>query len=549
MQRAPDLGVNQHPFGQQGLPGRRDADAFGLVRHQVVDDHECPGSRRGAAAQHVRAAGRFIVPAVDHDEVEAATGLCREHRHGLAGAAGVGDDPQHRPDWAFADRIVPGLLTPLRPRAEALLAARSVRGHAWGFKDPRTSVLLDFYDELVPDARYLFVYRAPWEVLTSLMSTQERSLQGRADLAVHAWMFYNERLLEFRELHKERTVLVHLDAVAQQPDEVIARVQVQAAGPGLAPLDAAAAREAFEGRLLRRIDASSTLAELLAADHPEAIDVYARLEAAADLPAQNPTASHSTLHVDIETLLGALEVAAVLVGAPADGVEDSTRVALPAAGAAPGESADVAITRLPDDLVAILFAGQLRPDALRTAVRAMHDEPDLGAVLLAPGGLPQPALEHDPRSSAEAGAGHVRRATWLATRGFAAAQAPAGYEGWTFAVACAAQGSRIARINGALHLPGAKGDDAYVRRQVLGAFAARPEWNAAGAEAAARTANERADRAEELAAAAEQRAHASAAERDRVLGQLEQMQSSRTWRFAVRWWRFRKLLRSPRRAN
>ena len=466
-------------------------------------------------------------------------------------AAGVGDDPQHRPDWAFADRIVPSLLTPLRPRAEALLAARSERGHAWGFKDPRTAVLLDFYDELAPDARYLFVYRAPWEVLTSLLSTQERPLHGRADLAVHAWTIYNTRLLEFRERYPLRTVLVHLDAVARQPDEVIDLVQAQ--GPSPVRLDAAGAREAFVGRLIRRTDASSALAELLAADHPEAMDVYARLEASADLPAQRPTASRCALAVEIETLRGVLDVAAVLVGVPAVGVEDATRIARPAAGAAPGESADAAIARLPDDLVAILFDGQLRRDALTTAVAALQDDPGLAAVLLAPGTLPQPAFEHDPRSRAEAGAGVVvRRATWLATRGFAAVQAPAGYEGWTFAVACTARGARVARIAGALHLPGAERDDADVRRRVLDAVAAGlalgedAEVRARNAEVAAQAADERADRAVALAVAAEERASAADAEQARVLGLLGQMQSSRTWRLAARWWRFRNLFRSTR---
>src|SRR5450759_4173241 len=36
-----------------------------------------------------------------------------------------------------------------------------------GWKDPRTSVLLDFWNARVPDARYVFVYRSPWDVADS----------------------------------------------------------------------------------------------------------------------------------------------------------------------------------------------------------------------------------------------------------------------------------------------------------------------------------------------------------------------------------------------
>src|SRR4051812_1867693 len=103
-------------------------------------------------------------------------------------AAGIGDDPRLDPPWAFADRLDPSHLERLRPRAEELLAARSARDDAWGFKDPRTTVLLDFYDELIPAARYVFVYRPPWDVVASLLRTQYQPLHGRADLAVRAWV-------------------------------------------------------------------------------------------------------------------------------------------------------------------------------------------------------------------------------------------------------------------------------------------------------------------------------------------------------------------------
>ncbi len=438
-------------------------------------------------------------------------------------AAGIEDAPEYRPDWAFADRIVPSRLAPLRPRAQELIAARHALGHAWGFKDPRTAVLLDFYDDLLPEARYLFVYRAPWEVLTSLMSTQQRPLHGRADVAVRAWTTYNSRLLEFRQRHPERTVLVHLDAVAQQPEAVVALVQDRAEGLALAQLDAAAAGDAFVGRLLRRTDAASPLAELLAADHPEALAVYDRLEADADIAALEPRRSRGEPQVEIEVRSGPLPVAAVLVGAPADGVEDTTHVARPAAGVAPGEAADASIGKLDDELVAVLFAGQLRPQALTAAVAALENDAGIGAVLLAPGDVAlQPAVEHDPLSAAEGGAGIVvRRATWVAAHGFAATPGPAGYEAWAFAVACLAAGWRTARVAGAIHLPDAAGDDADVRRRTL---AAHPALAVRRAEQAA----ERADAAE--------------TERARAVLEVEQLHATRAWRLVGCWWRVRARL-------
>jgi hypothetical protein len=444
-------------------------------------------------------------------------------------AAGVGDDPRFRPDWAFPERIDPAALAPLRPRAEALLAARSARGHAWGFKDPRASVLLDFYDELAPEARYLFVYRAPWEVLASLLHIHEHPLRGRADVAVRAWTSYNERLLAFRARHPDRTVLVHLDAVARRPDDVIELVRSHAPDR-LGLLDAAGAREAFVDELLRRTAASSALAELLVADHPEAADAYARLEAAADLPGPRAQGGREPVRVEVEVLGGSVGAAAVLAGAPADGLADATRIARPTGGSSPAESADAGLARLPDDLVAVLFAGQLRPEALATAVASLRADPGLEVVLLATGGPSRAAVEHDPLSIAEAAVGVVvRRASWLRVRGFAAAAAPAGYEGWAFAVACLARGARIARIEGALHLPGASRGDGDVGRLVLEAHPAL----------AARRAIDVATRAAE----AEDRSLALEAERIRLASELARMRGTRAWRSAVLFWRLRDRLR------
>ena len=444
-------------------------------------------------------------------------------------AAGVGDDPRHRPDWAFADRIEPRRLAPLRPRAEALVAARGKRGHAWGFKDPRTAVLLDFYDAVAPEAGHLFVYRAPWDVLASLMGTQLRALHGRADVAVRAWTEYNARLLAFRARRPERTVLVHVDAVAHRPGDVIRLVQERAHPRGAAPLDAAAAQDAFVERLLRRTDGASVVAELLLADHPEAMAVYDELEAAADLAATDPAPHRAAPMVDVEAR-GGRDVAAVLAGAPADGVEDTTRVARPRDVTVPAAAADAGLAALPDELVAVLFAGQLRPAALAAAVAALHDAPDLAAVLLSARDAPGAPCGHDPLGGAEGGAGIVvRRTAWLAARGFAATPSPPGYEAWSFAVACAARGGRIARVPGAIHLPGAPGDDPEIRRRVL-------ELHPSLLTRLARDADRRAADAAGHAAAAEARAAAAAQE-------VAALRATRAWRLVTRWWRVRERLR------
>lgn len=458
----------------------------------------------------------------------------------LVAASVNGGISDRRPDWAHAHHVEPARLLSLRPRAAALLAERRGRGRAWGFKDPRTTILLDFYDDLAPDARYLFVYRAPWEVLDSLARTHSRPLQGRADLAIHAWTEYNAQALAFREQHPDRTVLVHVDAVADRPADLVMLVRERSHPVTAQALDAGRGSEAFVGELLRRTPPDSPLVELVAAHHREAVDLYARMNSAADLPAGGSAAALGPPEVDVEQRPGRLALGVVLAGAPADGVEDVRHVARPRQGAAPAARADAGMLALREERVAVLFAGQLRPAALDSAVRALDADDALAAVLLAPRDAPPGAPEpHDPLSRVDAGAGVVvRRTAWLAVRGFDALRPPAGLEGWWFAVACAAHDLRVARIDGALYLDGAEVDGDAARSLALGAHPALAVRWARAAEASAA-------RAAAATVGAEERVRRAESERNALDEQLVAMRATRAWRLAVAWWRLRKRLRGP----
>src|SRR5262245_18659541 len=54
------------------------------------------------------------------------------------------------PDWGWteSESLDKTRFKQFQPEASALIASRSERSSAWGWKDPRTTVLLDFWDEL-----------------------------------------------------------------------------------------------------------------------------------------------------------------------------------------------------------------------------------------------------------------------------------------------------------------------------------------------------------------------------------------------------------------
>src|SRR5262245_22664319 len=57
---------------------------------------------------------------------------------------------------------------PCRAAAQTLIRARIDRQRAWGWKEPRTVLFLDFWKEIIPNACFLLLFRRPWEVIDSL---------------------------------------------------------------------------------------------------------------------------------------------------------------------------------------------------------------------------------------------------------------------------------------------------------------------------------------------------------------------------------------------
>ncbi len=102
---------------------------------------------------------------------------------------------------------------------EALrLASINAATPAWGFKDPRTVLFLRAWAALLPQAAFLFVYRAPWEVADSLYRRSEQ-LDGVFDddpaFAVDVWAHYSAEILSFDTEQSPRSLIVSVRSLAE----------------------------------------------------------------------------------------------------------------------------------------------------------------------------------------------------------------------------------------------------------------------------------------------------------------------------------------------
>ena len=184
----------------------------------------------------------------------------------------------------FTADALPRVPEPLHAEALRIVADRRRQGGLWGWKDPRTVLFLDFWAERLPDARYVFVFRRPWEVVDSFFRRGDPAFTFHPQLAVRVWLHYNRRILAFIQRHPEQCLIRETTQVATTPGELFAAIRDRF---GMAVGDPP---ERYRPELLGG-DADGRRARLLAASFPEAIDLYRVLcgLAGSDPPAVSET--------------------------------------------------------------------------------------------------------------------------------------------------------------------------------------------------------------------------------------------------------------------
>jgi glycosyltransferase involved in cell wall biosynthesis len=193
------------------------------------------------------------------------------------------DDGGHR-DWGWTEneRLDGGRLARWAEPARALAAARSGRPGLWGWKDPRTSLLLDFWDEILDrQALYVLLYRFPWEVADSMQRVGADVFLDHPEYAYRIWAFYNRHLLDFHRRHPDRSLLVSTNALLADPGRMVPLLRGK--------LGLAVEEGSFETLRDRDLFVShgpdDPLISLVAAASPWCARLLADLDAGADLPA------------------------------------------------------------------------------------------------------------------------------------------------------------------------------------------------------------------------------------------------------------------------
>ena len=195
--------------------------------------------------------------------------------------------------------------------AERLIRERIDDG-LWGFKDPRASLFLDFWSQLLPHARFVFMLRHPIDVVASLMRRDSAAeLEVRVDplAGLRSWGVYNHTILEFFERHSERCLLCDVYRIVEDPEALIRAARQKLELPlEVKPLD-----ELIHLQDLHAIHAARGVDAVLRQAVPKVARLYRKLESMADFSAPDP----GTAENDHPELAGRLEIVAGLLSSKA----------------------------------------------------------------------------------------------------------------------------------------------------------------------------------------------------------------------------------------
>jgi glycosyltransferase involved in cell wall biosynthesis len=190
------------------------------------------------------------------------------------------DDGGHR-DWGWteSERFDAAQLPSWRDAAAALVRSHDEAGRDWGWKDPRSSMLLDFWDDvLAGQAFFLLLYRHPWEVADSMLRTGADVWLTNPDYPARIWTHYNQRILDFHRRHRDRALLVSTNRLLHDPSSFAAAVRTRIGIDARAETIARVRTTAFVS-----VPDDDPLPRLWQSTHPEAIALLGALDDAADL--------------------------------------------------------------------------------------------------------------------------------------------------------------------------------------------------------------------------------------------------------------------------
>jgi O-antigen biosynthesis protein len=192
-----------------------------------------------------------------------------------------------REGWIVQQEI--SITQQLRDEAKSIVEKNST-SRFWGWKDPRTTLFLDFWEDLLPQAYFIFTYRAPWEVVDSLYRRGDEIFDNNPKYALEVWIHYNRLILDFCRRFPDKSILLNIESLLADHNCLFKLCQDKLGIELGKPTE-----DIIDKSLMSSLALSSHRPVLTKKFFPAAIDLFNNLNSQADLK------DRSFIFEDVET--------------------------------------------------------------------------------------------------------------------------------------------------------------------------------------------------------------------------------------------------------
>lgn len=160
------------------------------------------------------------------------------------------------PYTGFIGEAAPAFSPKTEKTLKDIIAAKNKEFAQWGWKDPRTCLFLNTYEKLLPDAKYLIIFRDFSATVSSMISRifkqkdikyskqkwlarmfwnkigrkvkQQWILRRNTQLFLRAWLLYNRNLLEFTsKINNNRYTIVNYKTLLKDDTKIFSTLKEQ----------------------------------------------------------------------------------------------------------------------------------------------------------------------------------------------------------------------------------------------------------------------------------------------------------------------------------
>lgn len=96
-------------------------------------------------------------------------------------------------------------------QAKNIITNKQSQFNDFGWKDPRSTLFLNFWSESLTDCKFVLLYRAPYSVIDSLRRRgTDRRIKAFPWLPAIAWIKYNKAIIDFHKKSPDDCIVINI---------------------------------------------------------------------------------------------------------------------------------------------------------------------------------------------------------------------------------------------------------------------------------------------------------------------------------------------------